>query len=314
VFRPEAGESGVSKDPAATAVADRPVSDAPSRPLSDPDLTPLMGIPVVRPLSPSPTPRPAPASAAPAHPDADPAADDVRSADAAPAVDEPDPAPEPEEAATGPVAVVPPLPSWRTAPTDDDVVSMLVPASDTPPRVVTGSPQPVWFRVVRRDGEPVGGAVVTLLDDRGVEVDATKTATDGGGELHAPHGGRFMMIASGEGFQPRAAILGVDDRPVEVALLLPRSAVVAGAVRADGTPVPGARVVAHQEGEVVDQVHTDRDGGYRLADLAEGCYMLSAASPRGGAVRLVTLSEGAEERLDLDLDLEVGPAGGAPAR
>jgi hypothetical protein len=116
------------------------------------------------------------------------------------------------------------------------------------------------------------------------------------------------MIVSAEGFQPRAALLTADERPVEIALLLPRSAAVAGAVRGDGAPVQGATVVARQEGEVVDQTGTGPDGTFRFADLAEGLYALSATAPRGSAVRQVTLSEGA----DLQLDLDLVPTDGAP--
>ena len=245
----------------APAPADAP--DAPSRPLSDPDLTPLMGIPVVRPLADTPTPVPAVA----------------------------DP---------GPALVTPRL--SRPSVIDDEIVSLLPSTMAAPPRVaVTGSPQPVWFRVVRRDGDPVGGVLVTLLDDHGQEADATKTATDGGGELRAPHGGWFLMIASADGFQPRAVTLAVDEKPVEIALLLPRSATVTGAVREGGAPAGGMRVVAFQEGEVVDELVTDRDGGYRFDDLAEGVYALSASGARGSAVGRVTLSEGADVQLDLDL-------------
>jgi hypothetical protein len=196
----------------------------------------------------------------------------------------------------------------RRLATADDETIVLLPATvarPAPPALpaVAGSPQPVWFRVVRRDGEPVGGVVVALLDDRGHEVDVTKTATDGGGELHAPRAGRFLMIASADGFQPRAVTLAVDDQPVEVALLLPRSASVGGAVREYGAPAAGARVVAHQEGEVVDEIVTDREGGYRLDDLAEGVYVLSASGgpARGAAVSRVRLSEGSDVHLDLDL-------------
>jgi hypothetical protein len=171
----------------------------------------------------------------------------------------------------------------------------------TEPPPATGSPQPVWFRVVRRDGEPVGGAVVALVDDHGREADTTKTATDGGGELRAPHGGRFLMIASADGFQPRAALLTVDEQPVEIALLLPRSARIAGAVRSGDTALAGARVSVHQQGDVVDDLVTARDGRYRFDDLAEGAYALSAAHARGAAVRLVALSEGTDLWLDIDV-------------
>jgi hypothetical protein len=177
----------------------------------------------------------------------------------------------------------------------------LTPATPAARPVVGGSPQPVWFRVVRRDGAPVEDAVVALLDDRGQEADATKTAADGGGELRAPHPGWFLMIASAEGFQPRAVTLEVDGRPVEIALLLPRSARVAGAVRDRGLPVAGAYVVALQEGEIADEVLADRDGGYRFDDLAEGVYALSATSADGCTGHRITLSEGADLVVDLDL-------------
>jgi Carboxypeptidase regulatory-like domain/Protein of unknown function (DUF1416) len=269
--------AGVSPaDPSAPVSS--PAPDAPSRPLSDPDLTPLMGIPIIRPLADSPVPLPAAAVAAPAAAVAEPAAAE-------------------------PGAVTQPVTPRLSRPSviDDEVVSLLPATTSLPRAAVTGSPEPVWFRVVRRDGEPVGGALVTLLDDHGQEADATKTATDGGGELHAPHGGWFLMIASAEGFQPRAVTLAVDEQPVEIALLLPRSATVAGVVRADGAAAAGTRVVASQEGEVVDELVTDRDGGYRFDDLAEGVYALSAAGVRGSAVGRVTLSEGADGQLDLDL-------------
>ena len=142
-----------------------------------------------------------------------------------------------------------PVPRIIGTPTHDDDVVVLLPPTFTSsfPVVapaVSGSPQPVWFRVVRRDGEPVPAAVVALLDDQGREVDTTKTATDGGGELRAPHGGRFLMIVSADGYQPRAATLSVDEQPVELALLLPRSAAVSGsgAQRGRGGPRrPGRR-------------------------------------------------------------------------
>jgi hypothetical protein len=249
-----------------------------------------MGIPIVRPVAAEAPPLVAPPLVAPAV-ESLPVDSEARI-----------------EPADGPVAEpstdrgLPAPPRRMSAPRDDEeeVVSM-APTTAPIPIVATGSPQPVWFRVVRRDGEPVAAAVVALLDPHGREVDTTKTATDGGGELRTPHGGRFLMIVSAEGFQPRAALLTVEERPVEIALLLPRSATVSGAVRAGGGPVQGATVVARQEGEVVDQTGTGPDGTFRFADLAEGLYALTATDHRGSVVRQVTLSEGADVQLDLDL-------------
>ena len=286
-------DDATGQAPADAEVADdasAPASAEPapvSRPLSDPDLTPLIGIPIIRPVAAE-----APGVVAALRDVPEPAA--VAVAD----VPHDDPAADPV-----------PGPSPRIADTflqDDDEVVVMQP---TPTRsfpvvaapVASGSPQPVWFRVVRRDGEPVAKAVVALLDDRGREVDTTKTAPDGGGELHTPHGGRFLMIVSADGYQPRAATLTVDEQPVELALLLPRSAAVAGSVHAGGVAVRAALVVVRQDHDVVDEALTAGDGRYRFDDLAEGFYTVAATGGPGSAVARINIGEGVDAEVDLDL-------------
>jgi len=273
---PTAPAADVAEQPAAV---EQPSTPAPvSRRLSDPDLTPLMGIPIIRPVADTPVTEAGPEPLAEA------------------AADEPD---EPDDE---PVAA--PVPRTVGVPTPDDDVVFLLPPTGSFPVVrpaVSGSAQPVWFRVVRRDGEAVSSAVVALLDDHGLEVDTTKTAPDGGGELRTPHGGRFMMIVSADGYQPRAAILSVDDEPVELALLLPRSAAVSGSVRTGGAAMRDARVVVRQDHDVVDEATTGGDGHYRFDDLAEGTYVVAVTAGASRAVTRVSLAEGADVRVDLDL-------------
>jgi hypothetical protein len=269
------------------APVEAPEPAAVSRPLSDPDLTPLMGIPIIRPVVADTPP-------VPVHEHEEQAA----------AADVPDDSPDHD---------VPASPRITDVLVPDDDVVVLLPSTHTSsfpvvtPPAASGSPQPVWFRDVRRDGDPVPAAVVALLDDRGREVDTTKTAVDGGGELRTPHGGRFLMIVSADGYQPRAAMLSVDEQPVELALLLPRSATVGGAVHRAGEPVRDALVIVRQAHDVVDEALTAGDGCYRFDDLAEGVYAVVATAGRDGAVEQVSLAEGADLHVDLDLDPYSGP-------
>jgi Carboxypeptidase regulatory-like domain len=315
VAEPDVVEPG----PAETPEAAEPEPVGVSRPLSDPDLTPLMGIPLVRPSAVA-ADEPELGTDRPALDDGpvvdDPALDDTALDDTAlddTALDDvADPHADVADAPSGSSRRTEPLPPpSRTAPaehTDDEVVSLRAAGVSPLPATATGSPQPVWLRVVRRDGEPVADAVVTLLDDRGQQVDATKTAADGGGELRTPHEGRFLLIAGRDGYQPRAVTLAVAGAPVEVALLLPASATLAGLVRDDGRPVVDARVVARQEGEVVDEIVTGPDGSYRFGDLAEGGYVVTATAPGGTAVLRVDVRQSA----DLHHDLDLVPPAGAP--
>ena len=115
------------------------------------------------------------------------------------------------------------------------------------------------------------------------------------------------MIVSADGYQPRAATLTVDEQPVELALLLPRSAAVArhGALRGrarSATPgSPSGRTTTSST-----RPSRRGDGRYRFDDLAEGTYTVAASAQPGRAVARLSLAEGAD--LDVDLDL-VGPDG-----
>jgi hypothetical protein len=201
-----------------------------------------------------------------------------------------------------------PLPRVAVARVDEQVVSLL-PASHPRPVlvVISGTRQTVWLRVVDRDGEPVPDALVALFDDRGTEVDTAKTATDGSGDLAAPHSGRFLLVARADDFQPRAATVTVDDGPVELALLLPRSCRVVGCVRVGGEPIEAARVVASHEDEVVDEADTERDGTFSFDDLVEGSYTLSVTHPHGSATIRIRVAEGVQQPHVLDLAASAAP-------
>jgi hypothetical protein len=165
-----------------------------------------------------------------------------------------------------------------------------------------GAAQPVRFRAVHRDGSVVGGAAVTLLDDRGGDVAGGKADADGRGEVLAPAPGSYVLVLTAAGHQPGAAAITVASAPTAVDVLLARSASVSGSVRGEDGPIAGARVTLVQDGEVVDAVDTADDGAYRIEDIGAGEYGLSvaAAGCRPAAVGL-EVAEEADVHHDVDL-------------
>jgi hypothetical protein len=184
------------------------------------------------------------------------------------------------------------------------VVAMAAPEEEPPP-VATGDAQPVRYRVVRRDGAIVGGATVTLLDDRGGDVAAGTADAEGRGEVLAPAPGTYVLVSTAPGYQPGAVAITVDGMPTDADVLLARSASVSGTVHGEDGPIAGARVTLVQDGEAVDAVDTDADGAYRIGDIGAGEYGLSVAA--AGCEPVASVLEVAEEA-EVHHDVELAPA------
>jgi hypothetical protein len=171
---------------------------------------------------------------------------------------------------------------------------------------VAGAAQAVVFRVIGRDGDGIDGAGVTLLDDHGCETTAAVADAKGRGEVRAPRPGGYVLVSSAPGHQPGVAAVTVGGEPVEVEVLLTRSASVAGTVYGEDGPIVGARLTLVQDGEIVDTADTGADGEYRISDLAAGDYGLSVGAHDCEPVALLlTVPDGT----DLRHDVELVPAG-----
>lgn len=182
------------------------------------------------------------------------------------------------------------------------------------PEPAAASGQPVRFRVRRQDGGVVAGAVLTLCDDRSRAAAAATADRDGCGDLHAPQRAGYLLIATAPGHQPSAVALTIDDAPIEVKVLLARSAGLSGTVHSENGPVPDARVLLIQGCDLVDTAHCDAAGAYRLKDLAAGEYCLSATATGCAPISMeLQVAEGADIRHDVFLrpvaDNELGGAG-----
>ncbi|WP_082469305.1 MFS transporter [Sciscionella sediminilitoris] len=136
---------------------------------------------------------------------------------------------------------------------------------------------PVHGTVQRDGGEPVPGAVVTLIDTAGRQVGRASTGPDGGYRLAAPSAGRYVLIVSADAHQPEASSITVGGNPLEMDLLLTGTAELLGAVTsaASGEPIIGATAtLADARGEVVGAESTDERGAYAFDRLLAGEYTL----------------------------------------
>jgi Carboxypeptidase regulatory-like domain len=178
-------------------------------------------------------------------------------------------------------------------------------AGEEEPPVAAGDAQPVRYRVIRRDGSVVGGATVTLLDDRGGDVAAGAADAEGRGELLAPSPGGYVLVSTAAGHQPGAVAITVNGSATRTDVLIARSASVSGSVHGEDGPIAGARVTLVQDGEAVEAVDTGADGTYRISDIGAGEYGLSVAA--AGCEPVATLLDVADEA-DVRHDVVLEPA------
>lgn len=144
----------------------------------------------------------------------------------------------------------------------------------------------VHGRVLRSDGSPVAEAKVTAgpSAERLGGVGEVATDADGRFELTPQAPGKIVLraIARQGRSRPRELTLNPGDTPPEVVLELDASAVVGGRiVGPEGRGVAGARVV----GGGMHATHSDADGHFRLAGLAQDRLVLGVDHPEYEPVR-----------------------------
>jgi hypothetical protein len=200
--------------------------------------------------------------------------------------------------------------------TDDHVVTLSGVESVAAPSDGEGSAQRIDVRITRRDGSVIGGAGARLLDGRGEQVAAGYADAQGCGRLLAPHATRYLLVCTAPEHQPGAVAVSTVDGPVQAHVALTRSASVRGTVGGPGGPVAGARLTLRSDGEPVDAVDSESDGGYQLVDVAAGGYGLTAVA--GGcapSTAALDIADGAQLHVDFALEpaLSRRSAGHSPA-
>jgi EmrB/QacA subfamily drug resistance transporter len=179
------------------------------------------------------------------------------------------------------------------------------PAAVAAPPVPDGMTAGVRGNVRGPDGEPLLGAVVTLIDLAGGQVGRTATAPEGSYLIGAPADGTYVLICSDGPRQPQATAVAVG------AGILDHDLVLAGAVGLAGTviaavsdlPVSGALVIVTDvRGQVVGSTITDATGSFAFEDMAQGSHtvVVSAEGHRSAALA-IEIAGGAPQRCEVML-------------
>ncbi|WP_063012138.1 MFS transporter [Nocardia nova] len=139
---------------------------------------------------------------------------------------------------------------------------------------------PLSGRIHREDGQPVSGAALTLIDQRGHQV--SRATTDGAGayRLSAPDQGNYVLIVSAEGHQPAAVNVAIGAEPQTADLTLLGAGELSGIVtEGPGRPLADVTVtLTDRRGEVVGAAVTGPDGAYACHGIVAGTYTLVAVA------------------------------------
>ncbi|WP_280268703.1 MFS transporter [Nocardia wallacei] len=180
-----------------------------------------------------------------------------------------------------------------------------VSAMTATPFVASTGGRAIGGHIRREDGQPLPGAALTLIDQRGHQV--SRATGDGGGTftIEPPTPGSYVLIVSASGHQPTAVNVTVGSGPQRLDLTLHGSGELSGVVRSAGRgePVAGATVtVTDLRGEVVGSAVTAADGAYTCHGVVAGTYTLVAvAAHLRPTATTLTVPDSGRLRFDVEL-------------
>jgi hypothetical protein len=134
--------------------------------------------------------------------------------------------------------------------------------------------------VTATTGEPLAGAIITLVGPRGDEARHVIAGDDGSFALSHLGEGTYTLVAAAPNFRAAASMVAVRSEEAEARLSLVAIGSLAGKVTQvnDGSPVAADLELLNPEGSLALTGHTGRDGSFVLADVLEGHYELVVRS------------------------------------
>ncbi|MFJ5996760.1 MFS transporter [Streptomyces sp. NPDC092370] len=169
-----------------------------------------------------------------------------------------------------------------------------------------GGGVPVRGFVRGAESAPVPRAAVTLISPTGRQLGRSVAQADGSYAVDAPGSGSYVLIASADGFQPRASTVVVNGEPVAYDILLSGTSGLTGLVKAteNGQPVKDAMVIVTDvRGDLLANGITGEHGEFSFAELVPGAVTVAvnAAGYRPHALPVEVGGTGVT-RVEIDLD------------
>lgn len=157
--------------------------------------------------------------------------------------------------------------------------------------------------VADHDGNPLPGAVVTVVDADGGQAGTALTGPGGGYRIALPAAGEYLLAVRHGTLEPTARWVTVSSSPQDVALTVQGPANVEGRVRTStGRAATALVAVVAPGGEVLARDRTTDSGRFRLVHVPEGEQHLLVAPPTGPSTsRTVAVPPTGTVRADVDL-------------
>jgi hypothetical protein len=170
----------------------------------------------------------------------------------------------------------------NTAGPEDEVLTGAAPEDAGGPIAVTIGRRWVRGQVTTAAGEPLAGALVTLVTADGDEAGHAIAGSDGSFAVGDVGEGTYTLIAAAPHFRPAASTFPLSSEEAAVMINLLGIGSITGKVTAakDGAPMTVDIELVCRDGDVAAQYRTGKDGRFSLTDLVEGSYELVV--PHGG--------------------------------
>jgi HAE1 family hydrophobic/amphiphilic exporter-1 len=157
--------------------------------------------------------------------------------------------------------------------------------SDAPPALPDAEPAArpaVQGLLTDRDGVPLPGATLIVLDEAGAQAGAAVADGDGSFRVPLPAAGGYTLVARTEGHQPEAVRVSVPMGPIRVDVAVEGPADVVGRVRTEGgAGVPALLTLVGRDGGMAAAVRASFDGDFRFSRVPAGDHHLVVMSPEG---------------------------------